>query len=443
MSRIKNLPDAAPRLTVVDGSKLGIKTYGEDNGYPQRMLNLYNASGSAKMCANLCASYLIGKGFEDLDFYHAPINTKGLTPDKLLRRVANDKAKLRGFAIHVNYNAMYRISDVSYVPFEHCREGLEEHAGKIGLNKDWYNSKKGGSRRSKEDVVFVNRFNPDPAIIQKQVEVAGSWDAYRGQIYYSSDDFDTYPLATIDPVLDDVQAEIESAITRRCNLSNNFQLKHIWVEKGKPEDKKTDAEVVNEVREFMGSEGKPVSVVFSEDPEGKDIPTLIPVTSQMNDKLFQYTDQTARLAIYTAFGQPAILHSDYMGTNGYNEGQLPQSMGYYNAFTEPYRILFEEVFTEIFSYFQDNINPSGSYKITPLEAISATGSDINTENIDNRTLIEVIGIGGTQALTAILADTVTTPEQKKNALIIIFGLSEENASLLAGVTTGTATKAEE
>lgn len=443
MSTIKNLPDAAPRITVVDGNKLGIKTYGEDNGYPQRMLNLYNASGSAKMCANLCASYLIGKGFEDQYFYHAPINSKGLTPDKLLRRLANDKSKLRGFAIHINYNALYQIEDVSFVPFEHCRHGIEENTGKIGVLKDWYSSKKGGARRSKSDVTFIDSFNPDPAMIEKQVQIAGSWDAYRGQIYYHSDDFDTYPLATIDPVLDDVQAEIESATTRRNNLRNNFQLKHIWVEKGQLAADETYDEVVEGVRQFMGSDGKPVTVVFSEDPEGKDIPTLLEVKSQMNDKLFQYTDQAARGAVYTAFGQPAILHSDYMGTNGYNEGQLPQSMGYYNAFTEPYRILFEEVFTEIFNLFKNNVNPSGSYKITPLESISASGTDINTENIDNRTLIEVIGVGGTQALQAILADPATTAEQKKNTLIIVFGISEENAALLAGVSTGTATKAEE
>jgi hypothetical protein len=443
MSTIKNLPDAAPRIETVDGKKLGIKTYGEDNGYPQRMLNLYNASGSAKMCANLCASYLIGKGFEDSDFYHAVINRDGLTPDKLLRRLANDKAKLRGFAVHLNYNALYQIDEVNYIPFEHCRKGIEDKTGKIGVLKDWYSSKKGGQRRSKDDVTFIDTFNPDPIMIQKQVDIAGSWDAYKGQVYYVSDDFDAYPLATIDPVLDDVLAEIESAITRKNNLKNNFQLKHIWVEKGQVTEDEDQEEVVNGIRDFMGSDGKPVTVVFSEHPEGNDVPELKKVEATMNDKLFQYTDQAARLAVYTSFGQPAILHSDYMGTNGYNEGQLPQSMAYYNAYTEPQRILFEEVFTEIFSRFKDNINPSGTYRITPLETVSAKSSDINTENIDNRTLIEVIGVGGTQALQSILADAATTAEQKKNALIIIFGLSEENASLLAGVTTGTAVKSEE
>ncbi len=435
MSKLSNLPDAEPRLIIVNGDKLGIKTYGPDNGYPQRMLNLYNASGSAKMCANLCAAYLIGKGFEDLVFYSSVVNGKGITPDKLLRRVAHDKSKFRGFALHVNWNSIYEVDSVSYVPFEYCREGINENEGKIGVFKEWY--KPPGAPRSKTNTepTFIPLYNPDPVGIESQVNEAGGWENYKGQIYYISDDFETYPLATIDPVIDDVLAEIESSITRKNNLRNNFQLKHIWVEKGQVQEDEQEEEIVDGIRQFMGPDGKPISVVFSKDPEGKDIPELVPVTSSINDKLFQYTDQTARLSIYTQFGQPAVLHSDYLGASGFNEGQLPQSMDYYNSLTEPDRILLEEVFSEIFKRYKDKINPSNSYRITALESLKAGGNDIKVEEEDKRALIEIIGVGGTQALQSILADPATTADQKKNTLIIVFGLSEENASLLAGVTT--------
>jgi len=431
MSKIFNLPDAAPRIVVIDGSKLGIKTYGEDNGYPQRMQNLYNASGSAKMCANLAASYVVGKGFEDKYFYKAIINEKGLTPDKLIRILAPDKKKLRGIAVHINYNASYQKTEVNFVPFENCRIGDGDFKGKIGLKKDWYTTKRFGSKKA-DDIDFIDRYNPDPLVIEAQVQASGGWENYKGQVLFHSDDYGTYPLATIDPVLNDVQAEIESSNTRKNNLKNNFQLKTIWVEKGQVQDEDEQQETVEGIRKFVGSDGNQVSVVFSKDPDGKDVPDLKSISSGVNDKLFQYTDQAARLAIYTAFGQPAILHSDYQGTNGYNEGQLPQSMAYYNAYTEPDRIFFEELFTELFENWHENINPSKSYRIIPLDTV--TNGEVSTE--DDKPLIETIGIGGTQALQAILADPATTPEQKKNTLVIVFGLSQENASLLAGVTTG-------
>lgn len=371
--RSYNLPNAAPRLTVIDGNVLGIKTYGADNGYPQRMLNLYNASGSAKMCANLCARYIIGKGFEDSDFYKTVIgrqDDENVTPDKLLRMLASDKAKLRGFAIHLNYNALYQIDAITHVPFEHCRKGALENEKKIAVYKDWFNTGTYGRYRRKDKIDFIHRYNPDPEVIQAQVDEAGGWDQYKGQILYKSDDSGSvYPLATIDPVLNDVEAEINSSNTRKNNLLNNFQLKKIYAVKGQKLDESQEKEEVKNIQSFMGPDGNPVIVVFSEDPEGKDIPEIIDVKSDLNDKLFQYTDQTARLCIYTSFGQPAILHSDYQGTNGYNEGQLPQCQQYYNSFTEPDRMLMTEVFTEIFSKYKDQINNSSNYEIIPIQTL--------------------------------------------------------------------------
>jgi len=439
MSRLQNLPDAAPRLVVVDGGKLGIKTYGADNGYPQRMKNLYNASVSAKMCAELYASYIIGKGFEDKDFYKAKINDIGLTPDKLLRLFAGDGSEFRGFALHINYNALYQVDSVSFVPFENCRLGDGEYENYIGIYDNWYNSIKGGSRRKETDITFVHKYNPDPVYIEKQIEAVGGWDNYNGQIFYYSKDNGTYPLATIDPCLNDVEAEIESALTRKNNLKGNFQLKTIWIEKGQTENSREEQEVVDRVNTFMGSEGSPVAIVFTESETLADVPEMRTVASAINDKLFQYTDEKTVSSIYRSFSQPAILHSDYKATSGYNEGQLPQSMAYYNAVTEPDRIFFEEVYTEVFSNFKENINPSGSYKITPLSTVST--ADLTTES--SKPLIETIGIGGTQALQAILADSATTPEQKKNTLVIVFGLKPEDAALLAGITTGTIDTPEE
>lgn len=439
MSRIHNLPDAEPRLVIVDGDKLGIKSYGEDNGYPQRMLNLYNASGSAKNCAEICANYIIGKGFEDKTFYKAKINKKGLTPDKLIRVLAADKSKLRGVAIHINYNALYQKESAFFVPFENCRIGVGDFKGKIGIKKDWYSSKKGGGRKKIDDIDFIDVYDPRPEVIEAQVLAAGGWDNYKGQIIWLSEDFETYPLATIDPVLNDVQAEIESGFTRKNNLKNNFQLKTIWVEKGQVETQREEEEVVEGIRDFMGSDGKPVTVVFSKDPEGKDVPELKNVAVAVNDKLFEYTDNKSVKAIYQSFQQPAILHSDYNGTNGYNEGQLPQSMAYYNSLTEQDRIFFEELFTEVFENWHEPINSNGNYKITPLETVTE-GKISATED---KPLIETIGVGGTQALQAILADTATTPEQKKNTLVIVFGIKPEDAALLAGITEGTIDTPEE
>lgn len=433
MARSKNIPNATPRLVSVDVSKYNVKGYGLDNGYPNRMLNLYNASGSAKMCASLCAKYLVGDGFENLDFYSVKINEKGLTPDKLLRRLADDDSKMRGYYVHVNYNAAYQKVSATYLPFEDCRFGVGEKEGMIAVWKHWYKHPEAGKITIDTEPEFIHIYNPDPVVIEAQALEAGGFENYKGQIMWVSKDFSPYPLATIDPVLDDVQAEIESAVTRRGNLRNNFQMKGIWIEKGQKLTERQEQEVVDNIRDFIGPEGNTVQVVFSDDPDGKDVPEFKDFDNKLNDKLFQYTDQSARLAIYTQYGQPAVLHSDYLGASGFNEGQLPQSMDYYNSLTRPDRIHLEEFFRELFSNWHEQINKEDNYKITPLATI---GNNIEIEAEDNRPLIEIIGVGGTQALQSILADTATTQEQKKNTLVVVFGITEENAKLLAGITEG-------
>lgn len=431
MSRTADLPNAEPRLQSVDGKALGVRPYDVDNGYPQRMQNLYNASSSAKMAANLCARYILGNGFENLDFYNVVIGKdKGLdvTPDTLLRALAPDKARFKGFGIHINYNALYEVDTVKYVPFEQIREGEgEEFSGKWGVSKVWWSSKKGGKGVRKDAVKWIDGYNPDPDVIEQQVQTAGGWHLYNGQLFYYSDEAG-YPLATIDQVLDDVEAEIASARTRKNNLKNNFQLKQIYVVKGQAQDEEQDVEEAQKVKDFMGPDGSPVMVVFSEREDGSDIPDVKPVQSNINDKQYEYTDKAVRAAIYQAFGQPAILHSDYQGTNGYNEGQLPQSMEYYINFTEPDRIVFEVTFREIFRRFKEPVNTEDNYRIAPLQVI---GKDAIEEE-DTRPLIEILGIGGMQALQSVLADTNTSAEQKKDQLVIVFGLDEEKAAKLAG-----------
>ena len=95
-----------------DFKQLGILGYDFDNGYVQRMTDITNASGTAKACIKAYRKFIEGKGFKDLIFYKTPINSKGLTLDKLLRKTAGDFANYSGFAMHVNYNGMLQISDM-------------------------------------------------------------------------------------------------------------------------------------------------------------------------------------------------------------------------------------------------------------------------------------------------------------------------------------------
>jgi hypothetical protein len=44
-----------------------------------------------------------------------------------------------------------------------------------------------------------------------------------------------------------------------------------------------------------------------------------------------------------------------------------------------------------------------------------------------------LGVGGTQSLTSLIADPALTIEQKKGSMIVLFGLSEEQANQMLGI----------
>lgn len=415
-----NLPSAEPRIKKVDVKSLGIKGYDEDNAYPQRIISLVNASSTTKQAIGIYAKFIAGGGFADKAFYKTKINRKGLTPDKLLKRVAKDYATFQGFALLVNWNALFQIDSIFYVPFENVRMGAKdtEFEGKYALCSDWDgNPKKAGME-------WKYSFNSIPDIIQAQVDAAGGWDSYPGQVYYVSADFEVYPLASCDAVVEPMQAEIASDRTSTKNLKNNFALKNIFVSIGEAESEEERDGFIENMKTFIGPDGE--QVMLCEAPNKDSVPQIMSVENSLNDKIFQYTDEKSARKIIRHYLQPAILHSITDG--GYfNQQQLQDSMDYYNGITKDERILIEEVFHEIFSLYREDINPTKNYQPIPLSYF-----EIADQADSDRLLIDVLGVGGTQALQGILADTATTPKQKKSALKIIFGLSEEDANELSG-----------
>jgi len=134
--------------------------------------------------------------------------------------------------------------------------------------------------------------------------------------------------------------------------------------------------------------------------------------------------------------------------NAINESkEIENSKEFYNDITADDRLQIEEILKEIFEQWYDqNICPSKDYSIIQIavnKEITAEYFPYVTKNeirksidlneveeakADTKLLVEVLGVGGTQALTGVLADPVLSAEQKKATLKIVFGLSDDQAS---------------
>lgn len=349
--------DIYKRINYVENNNYGIINYDSSNGYPQNIIDIINNSGITKSCTKLYEKFIIGDGFEDVRFPTLLLNNKKQTLPYILRLLAKDFSRFSGFALHFNYNADFQISEINHVPFEYCRLSLPDDNGnyKIKVYDDWTRIRK--RNISNEKIDTINVFNPDKNVIQNEIELAGGFANYKGQIYwYSPDGLGYYPLAPFDAILEDCTTDSQIKTFRLRNVTTGFLASYLYIFKGKFENDFERQKYIDTLNKFQGADntGK-MMLVESEDFEGKDVPEIKKFEQLDNDKIFEWHEESTRKAIIQSFGQPLILlgfiESGKLGMSA----EIIDAAKFYNSYTQDERTLMSSVFSEVFKYYKEPI----------------------------------------------------------------------------------------
>jgi hypothetical protein len=361
------VPSVNPRITVKESKVDNILNYDIDNKYPSRIDDIIKASGTASNCSEKYAKFINGKGFKDNSFYKSKINRRQLTVDGLLRQTTADYSKFRGFAIHVNYNALLQVNEVNYIPFENCRLGLRNSSGyvsKIAVYDNW-DLKNGTLDKSKID--FIDRWNPGPEVIMAQINAAGGIQNYKGQVlWYSADGDDKYPLSIVDPVLEDVVSDAGMKTFRLRSVSTSFLPSHTVEYPFEFESEEDEQQEVENWKKFQGPENAN-KIMILQNKSGPDNSIKInKVELQDTDKMYNITNTTCKNSIIERYGIPPVLANVLIPGKLGTATEFEDAYKIYNSVTSDERKLFEEKFKEVFSIYRNPINVSGDYSIIPL-----------------------------------------------------------------------------
>lgn len=322
-------------------------SYDVDNLYPQKALSICDRSWSLDTATKTLSDFIRGDGFEDEKINDLEINDKKLTGFYLLKLLADIKSKL-GFAIHVNYNLEFRISEINYIDFENIRVKTN---GQLIWRKDW--------RKTTTDTdVIYDAFNPDPLVVREQINKAGGIENWNGQVLFWTGTNDIYPLAKFDAVLDDGQYQAEQKLDSLNNVQNGFSLSGAFfypkIITGTEEQK----EIESKIKYQMTGGKNSGRILAMQVPQGIEKGSFgFESFERTNiDSLYVNQNEGAFKAIFSNFRQPLILNSITEG-GMFNQEQYNQALTYYNSVTELERKEVEKTLNMVFqnSIWSDQI----------------------------------------------------------------------------------------
>ena len=373
---------------------LGIQTYGEDNLYPQTFRNILAASSTGAECLDRFADFIEGNGFRDVPFSESVVNRKGDTADDIHALVCRDVAYYNGLALHVNYNIYGDIVELHHVPFENCRLVESDdngYVGKIAIHPDWSGQKTRGGKVikvAKENIDYIDVFNPDKRVVAAQIEAAGGIEYYKGQVLWVSlSGKDIYPTGKGDRVVTEMSTDEGLANVKYRNVRNNFlPAAMIFTKKGtnitfdqdgnEIDSRDDDDSFSDSLLQLQGDTncGKLMEVTLETD---EDKPEVVSLNSQNYDKEFTVTDISVTERIYSAFGQEPW-YCIRVGKVGFSGDILEDAFEYYNSIVSKQQRLIERTFDRIFRYWYEIANPTNDFSVQPLKYVrNATVSDNN------------------------------------------------------------------
>jgi len=342
-----------------ENRSMGIMINGDANLRSLISENLIQKSPTASYCVGMYSKFITGAGFDggEVNISNKPHSV--FTINKLLNDCAKDHAKLEGSFIHVRYNALFQKVGFEKIPYSQCRFGLEDddnYSGKIvRAKKGW------GKRAKKESFISYDVYNPNPEVIQKQVDLSGGWDYYKGQVMFIGDREDlSYPKSKIEGIENFAHTEHKMGAYYAATVERGFENVQIF-EYVKSDNAAENQALKESVTNAMGLEnsGKILGLPYANSTdlsEGTKY-KFTPLENNASPATYDHFLDRCSTMIRSKWEIPSQLFEAVSGKLGNSSGEdLKVAQAMYNQTTAPVRELYETAFAELFDNYKTELN---------------------------------------------------------------------------------------
>jgi len=353
----------------VFNKRLGVIFNGEDNLKPTVIENLIDSSPTAYQCAWIYETFLGGGGFEvDLSKINLSDDEFNFTnPNDLLFDVSECISRHQGVFVHVNYNMNYEKDSFAVIPYSLCRLGKQDSdyfSGKIAISrKGW------GKHLKREEVEVLNVYNPRPEVIQAQVDDAGGWEYYQGQVmFFRLSKKHTYPRSLIETAYTFADVETQLGLYYVGTTKRGFEditiIRHRKF--GNPQDQR---DFEGNIKALSGIENSSSKMTVEDDWDDEREKTgnfkFDTIKNDIRADKYAHFENSSANYIRKSFKNVPPQLVDYVaGKLGNTSGEdLIKAQSIYNALVSKDQEKIEIMFTELFRNYRAVINPDNNWTI--------------------------------------------------------------------------------
>jgi hypothetical protein len=369
ISFIKFADVKLPQMVELPGK--GYVQFGEDNLYPNQLLEKLNKSSKHNGIVLGKVNYIIGNGISYKDNSQQElVPNKNETINDLLKKVSTDIEIFGGVYLELHYNALGNVGAVYHVPYHKVRTNKDNTQYFI---KDWTQS----TRVQPEIVASYN-----PAV--KEGKQILFYKEYRPGL-------ETYSYPGYIGALNWIEVDIELSKYHLSTIKNGmFSSKLINFNEGKPSPEEQQVVETKFKKKFTGSENAGGIVLsFSDDPA--KAPTVLDLSNTDLDKHFDILNKTTEQQIFVGhqITSPVLFGIKTEGQLGGRTEMRDSFEIFKTTYVNDKQRSLEALFTEISNLF----GMQGEMVIAPIEPIAFEFSEATIKEFAPKAwILEKLGI---------------------------------------------------
>lgn len=330
--------------TFKENKTKGYTTFGEDNLYPQKLIDLYNKSPKHNAIVNQKSSYIAGDAFEiiatdTLNQAKAFDKLRNINAfedyESFNTKISQDFELFDGYYIEVIWNrAKTEIAELYHLPFQNVRLGKDC----AYYSEDWSNSR--------EAVIEYPMFNPTTRE-NKQIYAFKMYRAGQGK----------YPLPSYIGALKYIEIDVEIGNYYLSNIKNGFFAQTvIQMFKGQPTPEEMRIAKRRFKKNYQGAEAEEsggLIIMYNEQNEKPaEITNLQPSDF---DKQFQQLNDQVQEEIFVGHrvSNPVIFGIATPGALGQRNEIIEGYELFQTSYIEPRQKIKDSSFNVVFQYMAD------------------------------------------------------------------------------------------